>query len=182
MESDFPKLPAQRGLDCESSGGSLDHECGSPSDWSVSDRHGYLQSEYESIVQNLHSKFPNLKLAYFTSKFYDAYSNGVSGSNPEPYAYESGFAVKWAIQDQINGNANLNYDPANGPVMAPWMAWGPYDWTNGLLGRSDGLVWSCQDVTFDGVHPSKTGAEAESNFLLNFLKSDTTATPWFLAH
>jgi len=141
-----------------------------------------LQGEYESIAQNLHTKFPNLKLAYFTSKFYDAYSNGVSGSNPEPYAYESGFAVKWAIQDQINGNANLNYDPANGPVMAPWMAWGPYDWTNGLLGRSDGLVWSCHDVTFDGVHPSKTGSEAESNFLLNFLKSDTTATPWFLAH
>jgi hypothetical protein len=141
-----------------------------------------LQSEYESIAQNLHTKFPNLKLAYFTSKFYDAYSNSVSGSNPEPYAYESGFAVKWAIQDQINGNANLNFDPANGPVMAPWMAWGPYDWTNGLLGRSDGLVWSCQDVTFDGVHPSKTGAELESNFLLNFLKSDTTATPWFLAH
>ena len=34
------------------------------------------QSQLESIAQNLHTKFPNLKLAYFTSKFYDGYDNG----------------------------------------------------------------------------------------------------------
>jgi hypothetical protein len=142
------------------------------------------QSQLESIAQNLHSKFPNLKLAYYTSKFYDGYDNGLRAPRyPEPYAYETGFAVKWAIQDQINGSAALNYDSNNGPVMAPWMTWGPYEWANGLLGRSDGLVWSCQDMTSDGVHPSSAiGVEKDANILLNFFKSDDTTAPWFLAH
>jgi hypothetical protein len=142
-----------------------------------------LQSEYESIAQNLHSKFPNLRLVYFTSKFYDGYGTGVSDSiYPEPYGYESGFAVKWAIQDQINGNANLNWNPNNGPVLAPWMSWGMYDWANGLLARSDGLTWSCDDMMSDGVHPSPMhGMEKDANILLNFFKSDDTTAPWFLA-
>ena len=97
------------------------------------------QSQLESIAQNLHTKFPNLKLAYFTSKFYDGYDNGLPHPRyPEPYAYETCFAVKWSIEDQINGDAALNYESAAGTVMAPWMTWGPYEWSNGLLGRSDG--------------------------------------------
>ncbi len=142
------------------------------------------QSQLESIAQNLHAKFPNLKLAYYTSKFYDGYDNGLKNPRyPEPYAYESGFAVKWVIEDQLNGAPSLNYDPDNGDVMAPWVTWGPYEWANGLLGRSDGLVWTCQDMTADGVHPAKpAGWEKDANILLNFFKSDNTTTPWFLAH
>ncbi len=82
------------------------------------------------------------------------YSNGVYNLYHEPYAYEAGFGTKLAIHDQINGNANLNFDPSKGSVLAPWMAWGPYYWANGLLPRADGLVWSCQDSLFDGTHPS----------------------------
>jgi hypothetical protein len=142
-----------------------------------------LQSEYESIAQNLFAKFPNIKLVYYTSKFYDGYGTGVSDPiYPEPYGFESGFAVKWAIQDQINGDANLNWDPNLGPVMAPWMSWAQYEWANGLLPRSDGLTWSCRDMMSDGVHPSPHyGMEKDANILLNFFKSDTTTTPWFLA-
>ena len=64
-------------------------------------------------------------------------------ANNEPYAYESAFAVRGMIQDQINGVAAMNYNPANGPVVAPWVAWGPYIWANGLLARRDGLTWPC---------------------------------------
>jgi hypothetical protein len=143
----------------------------------------HLHSEYESIARNLHTIFPNLKLVYYTSKFYDGYANGLAHpSYPEPYAFESGFAVKWAIEDQINGDPKLNYDPRKGTVMAPWMSWGPYDWANGLLARSDGLTWTCEDVNHDGVHPTNPqGREKETNILLNFLKSDVTTAPWFLA-
>jgi len=142
------------------------------------------QSQLESIAQNLHTKFPNLKLAYFTSKFYDGYDNGLPHPRyPEPYAYETGFAVKWSIEDQINGDPALNYDSAAGTVMAPWMTWGPYEWSNGLLGRSDGLLWTCQDMTSDGVHPSRPGGwEKDANIILNFFKTDRTATSWFLQH
>ena len=141
-----------------------------------------LQSQLESISQILLTTFPNIKVAYFSSFNYTGYSNGVANLDPEPYAYESGFAVKNAIQDQLNGNSNLNYNPALGPVLAPWMSWGPYYWTNGMIPRSDGLVWTCQDSKSDGTHPSNpVGRIKAATQLLNFFKTDDTAAPWFSA-
>lgn len=141
-----------------------------------------LKSNYESIAQILLSKFPNIKLAYFSSPNYTGYSNGAENLDPEPYAYETGFAVKNAILDQINGDPSLNYNPANGTVKAPWIAWGPYYWANGMIPRSDGLVWTCQDLDTDGTHPSNPiGRIKVSTQLSNFLKTDDTASKWFLA-
>ena len=141
-----------------------------------------IQGNYESIAQNLLVKFPNIKLVYFSNMNYTGYSNGLKNLSWEPYSYETGFAVKNAIQDQINGNANLNYNPANGKVLAPWIDWGPYYWANGMLPRSDGLVWTCQDLQNDGTHPSvPVGRIKVSTQLLNFFKSDDTASIWFLA-
>ena len=34
--------------------------------------------------------------------------------NPEPYAYESAFSVRWLIESQVANDPNLNYDPARG--------------------------------------------------------------------
>jgi hypothetical protein len=144
-----------------------------------------LQSELETIAQNLHSKFPNLQLLYFGSRIYGGYSNKTirPPQDPEPFAYESAFAVKWAIQDQLDGNADLNYNPLNGPVMAPWMSWGAYTWANGLLARSDGLQWDCQDLQYDGTHVSNPmGRQKESNMMLQFFKNDDSSAPWFVAH
>jgi hypothetical protein len=142
-----------------------------------------LQGNFESIAQNLLIKFPNIKIAYFSSINYTGYSNGIKNLSNEPFSYETGFAVKNAIQDQLNGNANLNFDPNKGPVKAPWIDWGPYYWANGMLPRSDGLVWTCQDLQGDGTHPSDPAGRVKvSTQLLNFLKSDDTASIWFLAH
>lgn len=143
-----------------------------------------MQAEYESIMQNLLVKFPKVKIVYLSGRVYGAYANGLPAPpNPEPYAYEGSFAVKWAIQDQINGAANLNYDPNKGAVVAPWMAWGPYYWANGMSARSDGLVWVCQDFSSDGTHPSSTWGQLKvATALMNFLKTDTTATPWYFKH
>ncbi len=141
-----------------------------------------IQGNYESIAQNLLLKFPNIKLVYFSTINYTGYSNGLKNLSWEPYSYETGFAVKNAIQDQINGNANLNYNPSNGKVLAPWIDWGSYYWANGMLPRSDDLVWTCQDLEADGTHPSiPVGRIKVSTQLLNFLKSDDTASIWFLA-
>jgi hypothetical protein len=142
-----------------------------------------VQTEYETIMQTMLTLFPNLKLVYFSSRVYGGYSNGVgTPDNPEPYAYEVGFAVKWAIQDQLNGNANLNYNPILGPVVAPWMSWGTYYWSNGMLGRSDGLVWDCEDFSADGTHPSSAYGQLKvATKLLQFLKTDDTTIPWYLA-
>jgi hypothetical protein len=141
-----------------------------------------LTGDFESIAQNLLAKFPNIKLAYFSSINYTGYSNGLKNLSNEPWSYEAGFAVKNAIQDQINGNANLNFNPLDGPVLAPWIDWGPYYWANGMLPRSDGLVWTCQDLQNDGTHPSSpVGRLKVATQLLNYLKSDDTASIWFLA-
>jgi len=139
-----------------------------------------MQGNYETEMNNVHTFFPNAKLVYFSSRIYAGYSDGVAKIDPEPYAYEAGFAVKNAIGDQLNGNANLNYNAALGPVEAPWMSWGPYYWANGLLGRSDGFVWTCQDLQSDGTHPSGTGDLKVAGQILNFFKTDDTTTPWFL--
>jgi hypothetical protein len=141
-----------------------------------------LQTDYEAIANNLYMKFPNIKLAYFSSINYTGYSNGLQNLSNEPWSYESGFAVKNTIQAQIDGAANLNYIPADGPVEAPWLSWGPYYWANGMNPTSQGLVWTCQDLEDDGTHPSDpVGRLKVATQLLNFLKSDDTASIWFLA-
>ncbi len=142
-----------------------------------------LTGQLEGLAQNLHNYFPNLKLAYYSSRYYTGYSNGIlHPANDEPYAYESGFAVKNMIAAQLNGSPALNYNSANGPVKAPWLAWGAYYWANGLLARSDGLVFSCQDAKADGNHPSiPKGKQKDALQILNFFKTADTTAPWFLA-
>lgn len=138
-----------------------------------------LQSELTTIAQILEQRYPNIQLAYFSSRIYAGYA--VTPLNPEPFAYQSGFAVKWVIETQISSDPSLNFDPDRGPVHAPWMAWGPYLWADGLTPRSDGLTWACTDLGDDGTHPSPAGVEKVASMLLNFFKTDSTASPWFLA-
>lgn len=141
-----------------------------------------LTSQLEAIAQNLQAKFPNIKLGYYSSVNYTGYSNGAADLDPEPYGYENGMAVKNTIEDQISGDPAMNFNPADGTVKAPWIAWGPYYWANGMIPRSDGLVWTCQDLDVDGTHPSNpVGRIKVSTQLLNFLKTDDTASKWFLA-
>jgi hypothetical protein len=115
-----------------------------------------LRDEFADIARILTDRFPNLKLAYHSSRIYAGYAT--SELNPEPFAYQSGFAVEILIAQQIDGEAMLNFDPADGPVAAPWLSWGPYLWADGLNARADGVVWTCQDLAAaDGTHPSSAG-------------------------
>ncbi len=139
-----------------------------------------LQGELANIVRVLHDRFPNLKLTYLTSRTYGGYAK--TPLNPEPYAYESGFAVKWLIEQQIDGDQSLNYDPAKGPVKAPWLSWGPYFWANGKTPRADGLSYEESDFSpADGTHQSPAGQSKVGKLMLQFFKTDSTAKVWFLA-
>src|SRR5207253_6094655 len=91
--------------------------------------------------------------------------------HPEPAADDSGFSVKWLVEERINGSVAAH----------PWLGWGPYLWADGLVARSDGLQWLCSDFVDDGTHPSTSGRQKVANMLLAFFKTDSTATPWFLA-
>jgi hypothetical protein len=137
-----------------------------------------------NIVDTLHvmyDRFPNLRITYLSSRTYGGYAT--SPLNPEPFAYESGFAVKWVVAGQIAGQADLNYDPAKGPVRAPWVEWGPYVWANGVKANQDGLSYRREDYTEqDGTHPSPSGRMKVAERLLQFLKTDATAKLWFVGN
>jgi len=137
-----------------------------------------LEAELARIVQVLHQRFPNLKLVYLSSRTYGGYAK--TRLNPEPYAYESGFSVKWLIERQIKGEADLNFDPAKGTVKAPWLSWGPYLWAAGATKRADGFSWEPGDSTEgDGTHESPAGQKKVGEALLKFFKTDSTTRGWF---
>ncbi len=142
-----------------------------------------LRDRLRDIVTIARSKYPNLRIAYLSSRSYGDYNGPQRGTG----AYEQAFGVKFLIRDQINGDTRLSYTDA-GP--APWLAWSTYLWADGLgpddqpggiPGRSDGLEWQCSDYQSDGIHPSPAGRGKVATMLLSFLKADTTATPWLRA-
>jgi len=138
-----------------------------------------LQGYLETICNILKGRFPNLQITYLSSRIYAGYAT--STLNPEPHAFESGYSVKWLIEDQVNGKSTLNFDPQKGSVKSSLLLWGPYLWADGLTKRSDGLTWLCSDFATDGTHPGTTGRQKVADLLLGFFTSDPTATPWFLA-
>ncbi len=131
-----------------------------------------LTGDLATIARNLKATFPNIKLAYFSSRTYGDYGKS------EPYPYETGFAVKWLIEKQINGDTTLAFSGAN--PKAPWLAWGPYWWADGTTPRQDSLIWECSDFQADGVHPSLSGRAKVARILLAFFKTEPTASSWFL--
>ncbi len=133
-----------------------------------------LENDTVTVLRALADRFPNLRVAYLSSRIYAGYAT--TTLNPEPYAYQSGFAVRWAIEDQLTGQL-----PFNGAGRdAPWIAWGPYLWADGLSPRSDGLTWACSELADDGTHPSTSGRQKVAGMLLDFFKSDPTAREWFV--
>lgn len=136
-----------------------------------------LDSQFVLIARILKQFYPNIRLAYWSSRTYGGYAT--TTLNPEPYAYESGFAVKWTIARQINGDTALSY--AEPQPRAPWLAWGPYLWADGLIPRSDSLIWLCDDfVPSDRTHPSASGRMKVAQMLMRFFKTDSTTRGWFL--
>ena len=72
------------------------------------------------------------------------------------------------IADQIAGDLDLNPDPTEGSVVAPWLLWGPYLWADGTTPRSDGLRWNREDLETDGVHPAESGEAKVAALLGDF--------------
>jgi hypothetical protein len=144
-----------------------------------------IQGWLASAMQILKARFPNVRLAYFSSRIYAGYAS--TNLNPEPCAYETAFAVKWLIEQQIGGDPGLAHD---GPTpQAPLLVWGPYPWADGLGpdgvvggigGRSDGLEWECSDLADDGTHPSSQGAAKTAQMLFDWLSTDAHSQVWFL--
>ncbi len=138
-----------------------------------------LQDYLATIVGTIRTRYPNARLCYNSSRTYAGYA--VTPLNPEPYAYEGAFAVRWLIADQARGDASLNFDPARGAVKAPLLLWGPYLWAQGETPRkADGFAYRRSDFSEkDGTHPTASGQKKVAELLLTFFKTDPTAKTWF---
>jgi hypothetical protein len=142
-----------------------------------------LVRQMADIVRAARVRYPNLQLVFISSRIYGGYAT--IRLNPEPFAFESGLAVKWVVGAQIAQMDGGQPDPRAGDLnydrSAPWIGWGPYLWANGTTPRRDGLVWQRSDFIVDGTHPSAQGEQKVGRLLLNFFKTDARASCWFLA-
>lgn len=142
-----------------------------------------LYAKYIPSIQRLKENFPNLKILYISSHAYGGYAGELSDNAElagEPAAYYGGFAVKWVIEDQINGSPELKY--RGGGTNSPWLSWGPYFWADGLTPRAnDGLTWECEDYDEfgGGFHLSSQGLQKEMDMLIDFFMTNSSSKKWF---
>ena len=142
-----------------------------------------LLGQIGNIARALKTRYPNMEQVLLSSRIYAGYAT--TALNPEPYAYESAFAVKWVIEAQIRQRQTGQIDPIAGdlsPPAAPWLGWAAYLWADGLTPRSDSLIWECPDFRTDGTHPSQSGQEKVATMLLDLFKSSPFTELWFVEH
>jgi len=138
-----------------------------------------LESDLVTTLQLLKQRFPNLQLAYMCSRIYAGYAT--TSLNPEPYAFEGAFSIRWIIDAQVKGDPKLNCDAAKGEVKAPVVLWGPYLWADGTTPRKDGLIWNREDLRDnDGTHPSDSGRKKVADLLMAFFQNDPYAKGWYV--
>ena len=137
-----------------------------------------LRDRNAEIARLAKQRYPNLRVAFLSSRIYAGFAT--TKLNPEPYAYESAFAVRSLIQQQIKGEAALNADPQRGEVRAPVLLWGPYIWAGPTPGKGDGLAYAPEDFAPDGTHPGNSGREKVAKVMLDFFTTNVFAKPWFV--
>jgi len=141
-----------------------------------------LKGTYAAVLRELKVQFPNLQIAYLSSRVYGGYAT--TSWNPEPFAYESAYSVRWLIMRQEEEErTGMTWDTRVGAINdligdTPWFAWGPYLWAN-TTPRSDGLLWERDDFEADGESLSDQGAQKGAALLLDFLLHEPTAAAWF---
>lgn len=128
-----------------------------------------LKNRIKATITILKQDFPKIKIIYLSARTYGGYAE-LGSTNPEPFAYASGYACQQTILELMND------------VSLPVVVWGPYFWADGLNPRSDGLVWNREDFGDDGMHPSGSapfptglGTTKCANLMYDFFKNEQ----WF---
>jgi hypothetical protein len=144
-----------------------------------------LLANLGQVMRAVRVRYPNLRLVFVSSRLYGGYATeDLSG---EPNGYETGFSVKWLIDSQIREVRGQQNNPRAGTLdytrkSSPLILWGPYMWANGLVPRSDGVVWDRGDFEQDGIHPSQSGEAKAAGLLLDFFKTSPYTRCWFLVN
>ena len=148
-----------------------------------------LKGLLAGALREMKRQYPNLQIAYLSSRIFAGYS--ATNANPEPFAYETALSNRWVITTQMEQERmdvpEWHWDSRTGLVddtrsaVAPWLAWGPYLWANGETPRGDGLTWLRGDFEADGETLSPSGAVKGAKLLFAFLLHEPTAKAWFLS-
>ncbi len=145
--------------------------------------HAYgVETGMASIIRIARQRYPNVQMVFVSNRIYAGYAT--TPLNPEPHAYETGFALKWLVAAQIEQERSGAIDPRAGDLAlatTPWIGWGPDLWANGTTARGDGLSYERADLAADGTHPSATGVTKVGGMLLGFFKTSPVTSCWFLA-
>lgn len=142
-----------------------------------------LMLEFKELFTTLLHYYPNLQICYLNGRGYAGYVDELSTAGAGlqyPRDYYNGWAMKWLIEDQINGDATLSFTGSD--RKAPLLDWSAYLWADGDNPRSDGLSWECPtDVKpDDGLHWSPIGNNKAGKKIFERFYTDTEARKWFL--
>jgi hypothetical protein len=149
--------------------------------------HGTEAIRFENMLGDVmraaRQRYPNLQMIFISSREDAGFAT--AELNPEPFAYEYGYSVKWLIDAQIQQMKTGKVDPVAGDLKydssSPWLAWGPYFWANGPQKRVDGLVYTPDDFNpKDLTHPSREGQKMLGTMMVDFFMA-SPFTPWFRA-
>lgn len=136
-----------------------------------------LAASTGNVIRALRARYQNLQMVFVLSRIYGGYAT--VHLNPEPYAYEGGFAVQRVVRAKLAQDSTGVIDPLVGDLSGVWVGWGPYLWADGVAPRSDGLTWQRADFVNDGTHPSASGIVKVAGLLLTWLKTQPHTACWF---
>ena len=142
-----------------------------------------LRQDTGNVLRAIRRRYVNVKQVFLSGRIYGGYA--VTQLNAEPFAYESGFAVKWIIESQVSASStNPEGNVANAVGGAPWTAWGPNLWHHADLPPTppDEPAWLESDVDpGDGTHPNHGARQKVGAPLLGFFTTSPYTRCWFVA-
>ncbi|MCK6549861.1 DUF4215 domain-containing protein [Myxococcota bacterium] len=144
--------------------------------------HHELVLQTGRVLRALRRRYPNVKQVLLSPHPYAGYAANTAFIT-ELFAYEGGHAVRRVIHSQIEQHRSGAIDPLVGDLdhqtgAAPWVAWGPYLWANGLAANGLGTTWPLADYEADRSRFSASGlARIATSMNLYFL--GTAWTDWY---
>lgn len=119
-----------------------------------------LKDSLAITMDIIQDKYPNAQMILLTSRYHANYAPAGSKS-PEPYAYYSGFSVKWLIEDRINCTADCGVP----------LAWFAYLWDES---------WPQSWYVSDGIHLSNAGKTQAGLIWQTQMNAAAHIAPWYL--